>query len=247
MPPSRFGLTVTSQPNWQHGCTSRHTQKTAWEMLNSCSPLTYRELQMSSLCLKKASQQDAPYFITLLMTCALSCATKWTWKKLFLKAVEGKRPPVSHQTSPQFWTQLSQLKVGRAKPKWRFGQTLYTQMDEASPLPGTWAMGICCWRRWEAHVSPALAQLRFSCPATLNDQSSAVNHGDPGVQQSGEFQTSELGITRTSVSVAIRNLNWDLVYACTNESRWSFLSRPSLCTVCGSLAVAVVSTWTLVG
>lgn len=61
---------------------------------------------------------------------------------------------------------------------------------------------------------PVLAQLHFSCPSPLMIRAQLSITMIPGVQQSREFQMSELAITRT-----IRTLNSDLVYGCANESR----------------------------
>lgn len=100
----RFGLTVPTKP-WS-GCTCRRAG-TCLRDAGSWSPGPSWELLMSWLGLSEAGQQEAPYFITTLMT----CATKWTLKKLLRKERE---PQLWRQTSPQFWTQRAQLKVRRS-------------------------------------------------------------------------------------------------------------------------------------
>lgn len=47
---------------------------------------------------KKASQQEAPYFLTMLMTCALSCATKFDMDNALLKCHgQGKKKYIEEE------------------------------------------------------------------------------------------------------------------------------------------------------
>lgn len=247
-PHGSFGLTHSWTFNWQLGCTSRHTENC---LRDAELVLTYRELQMSSLCLKKASQQDAPYFITMSMTCALSCATKLTWKKLFWNAVEGRKntpvtsdiPSVLNSTVTAKgqqvsigWDELSPRRQTKAEV---WPNAVHTDgrgvSASSAPTvdPGTWAVGICCcWWRWEANVSPALAQFRFSCPTPTWSELSCQSPWSRG--------------SNNPVNVWARD-NKDAEKSKLGFGFRLILSPPSLCTVCDSLAVTGVSTWALVG
>lgn len=52
-----------------------------------------REDELAMLKRKRQVNKEAPYFLTMLMTCALSCATELTWNKALMKCrFEGKNP-----------------------------------------------------------------------------------------------------------------------------------------------------------